>query len=284
MHVTSLVLVPLGKKLFLCEGVRMSWQRCVRLGRRPGYWLSPLTACLVVGLAVTLAVGLHAQTSEDAKPRRNFLIDLEKKAGQAVAVPQLDSVQPAYWYECPRQYRAASEDRKAIYRLVAGHLKLADTLLARDDPKRRRIGLGIARQAASCAIQKLNDHKLAIAICDDMLLPHLDDADKEHWGELNKIMVICTAGYVYRTTGQTDKWVSACRLRLEQAYNRNSADVARIKLAEALAARGDYEEAIRHLEGIDEGGSLAGTRRLIPRYRQKLKERKQSNATKKESG
>lgn len=261
----------------------MSWQRCVRLGRRSVYWLAHLRAFLAVGLAVILVPGLHAQTGEHAKPRRDFLIDLEKKAGQAVAVPEPDSVQPAYWYECPRQYRAAGDDRKAIYGLVAGHLKLADTLLAHADPKRRRVGLGIARQAASCAIRKLKDHKLAIAICDQMLLPHLDDADKEHWGELNKIMVICTAGYVYRTTGQTDKWVNACRLRLEQAYSRNSADVGRIKLAEALAARGDYEEAIVQLEGIDENGSLAGTRRLIPRYRQQLEDQKQSNASKKEN-
>ena len=243
---------------------------------------------LAVGLAVTLAADLHAQASEGAKPRRDFLIDLEKKAGQAVAVPQLGCVQPAFWYECPRQYRAAGDDRKAIYRLVAGHLKLADRLLAHADPKRRRIGLGIARQAASCAIRNLKDHELAVAICDDMLLSNLDVADKQHWGELNKIMVICTAGYVYRTAGQTDKWVNACRLRLEHAYNRNSADVARLKLVEALAARGDYEEVIRQLEGIDKNGSLAPTRRLIPRYRQKLKDqlkdRKQSNASKKETG
>lgn len=238
--------------------------------------------CLVFWLLVTLAATSAAQTSDDAK--RELFRYLDEQGGQDVAVPQPAAVQPAYWYECPRQYRAAGDDRKAIYSLVAGHLKLADTLLARADPERRRVGLGIARQAASCAIRKLNDHKLAIAICDQMLLPNLDAANKEHWRQLNKIMVICTAAYVYRITNQTDKWVNACRLRLEQAYSRNSADVARIKLAEALAARGDYEEAIVQLEGIDENGSLASTRRMIPRYRQRIKERKQSNPSKKESG
>ncbi|MCH7511850.1 MAG: hypothetical protein IIB19_05755, partial [Chloroflexi bacterium] len=68
---------------------------------------------------------------------------LDEQGGEDVAVPQPAAVQPAYWYECPRQYRAAGDDRKAIYSLVAAHLKLADTLLARADPERRRVGLGI---------------------------------------------------------------------------------------------------------------------------------------------
>ena len=169
----------------------MSWQRRVRLGWRSRYWLTRLMPCLVFWLLVTLAAGLHAQTSKAA--RNELFRYLDKQAGQDVAAPQLGSVQSASWYECPAQYRAAGDDRKAICRRLAGHLKLADRLLARADPKRRRIGLGIARHAASCAIRNLKDHKLAVAICDDMLLPNLDAADKEHWAELNKIMVICTA-------------------------------------------------------------------------------------------
>ena len=91
----------------------------------------------------------------------------------------------------------------------------------------RRFHFQILKQICLVCIEKLEDIRLATALADLYLLPNLDAADQTPWKELSTETVINAANHAYYNTGDLDKRLEICRLRLKHAYNRNTADGAR---------------------------------------------------------
>ena len=86
--------------------------------------------------------------------------------------------------------------------------------------------------------------------------------------------MIGSAARAYREARELDKWVGACRLRLQHAHNRNSADAARLRLAQALEAQANYQEAIEHVQAMHNVDKLPMMQKMIARLRRKLAAKK----------
>ncbi len=212
-----------------------------------------------------------------AERRKDLWAHLDRQLdGAAAGLPTMPA-QPDSWYECWPQYEMVKGHPKAVYRVAAGHLVLADNCLKSSEPSKRRMGVGIARQVTHGALNILKDKTLAVAVADVFLVPNLSATCKDHWQDLTAEMVIGSAARAYRESREVDKWVNACRLRLQYAHNRNAADAARLSLAQALDAQGNYQEAIDQLLAMTGSDRLPVVQDKLPVLRRKLAAREQSD-------
>ena len=199
---------------------------------------------------------------------RQYLL---KKTGKNAAGTALPAKSPWVW--CSEQYDAVpKQDPKILYGLIAEHVAIADNrFLKSKDVDERRKGLGMVSEAGQCASQRVKDHVLAVKICEGYLMPHFEAADERHWKYLGRQNILEVMMDIYAEAKDPKKMIEIGKLLLANAPNRNTADGARLRLAQLLDQQGDYREALRYLKEIDEDAGVGGARRLIPIIEKKLK-------------
>lgn len=195
---------------------------------------------------------------------------LQKKSGKVASGDGVPDKSPWVW--CGEQYLANKKNPKELYRLIGEHLLIADKrYLNSQDVETRRKGLGMAFQACQCSTHTLLDKWLSVQITEAYLEPHLEDADPRHWKYLGKQQILEGMASAYAEARDADKYMEILKRLIYNAHNRNTADGARMRLAQMLDRKGQYEEAIRCLQEIDEKAGVGGARRLIPDIEKKLK-------------
>lgn len=221
---------------------------------------------------------------EIARRRKELWTHLAKAAGKIPAAPSAATQQLKTWYPCLETYAAAGSDRAKLYSLLVDHLVFAESEIKGIDANRRRLGLGVACEATKCALTRLKDKFLAVALSDVYLLPNVELADRRNSQPLSREDVIGLACRVYCETGQTVKYMDACRLRVRYADNPNSADAARYTLASLLEKQGRDKEALEQLELITQKDRNITIHRAIVELQRKMTVRPESEAKKPSGG
>ncbi len=204
---------------------------------------------------------------------------VQRQSGIRPDVPKVPRGKPADYYVCGDQYRAAKGNKKALYALIAQHLRLAEALLAQEDEKVRLSGLGVARYTLMGAAFHLKDQELAAALCEAWVIPNLDCAVEEISHPLRRdhvlglcVGVVFEAGYFEQTIRY------ATRLR-DVTIDRETADCARYKIATCLEKLNRIGEAAAELEGIHDASNIAPVKKRIPELK-KLALRKPQDSEK----
>ena len=159
------------------------------------------------------------------------------------------------WWDCPDQYRVYKDEpkqhRPELYALFEQHLDLADVLLQSDEREVRESGLGVATQVLSCLLMDLDEGRLAAAVAEAYLVPHLDSASPNKAYILSELDLVGDAAWAFREGGRWKRYEQACgeALRLIPE-NRNQSDVWRVSLHKALKAQRRYGEAAVVLRDI----------------------------------
>ncbi len=220
-----------------------------------------------------------------SRQKRDIRAYLKKQVGVDPPKPAVPAGTPAKHFECMKQYTAAKGDRKAIYVLIAQHLRLAEALLEQEQTEVKRSGLGVVRHAAFAAALDLKDKELTAAICDAWFVPNLEFGDDVSQNYLSKRNMLIASVSLYRQAEAHEKMIVQARKWIEDSkHNRNAADCARMRIGQALDALGRYEEAIAVLGEITDPG-MRGAKDLIPPIQAKLDKQsdKSSEATREKS-
>ncbi len=180
--------------------------------------------------------------------------------------PTIPRGKPADFLYCFREYDACKGDKKKLCGVVAGQLRLVEALLEQPDIEVQRSGLAIIWQAAYCALQDIQDPKLAVEICDILMQPNLHLASPHDWQftGLENMLTCCVA--VYGKAEAHEQLLATSKVWLEKNIRQrdlNTADTARLKMAVALEGLKRYDEAIHVLEDITHP-SLATQKSRIP--------------------
>ena len=196
---------------------------------------------------------------------------LMKKIGKAPAGSAVPNKSPWVW--CAEQYEAASkQDAKVMYGLIAEHLAIAEKrFLNSENADERRKGLGMVSEASQCASQRLKDNWLAVQICQAYMMPHFEAADHRHWKYLSRQNILEVMADVYAKANDPKQYIEIMKMLIDNAPNRNTADAARLRLAQMVEKQGDYKEALRLLKEIDPSEGIGSAKRLIPEIEKKLK-------------
>jgi hypothetical protein len=167
--------------------------------------------------------------------------------------PTIPRGKPADFLYCFREYDACKGDKKKLYGVIAGQLRLVEALLEQDKIEVRQSGLAIIWQAAYCALQDIRDPQLAVDICDLWMQPNLHLASLHDWQftGLENMLTCCVA--VYGKAEAHEQLLATSKVWLEkniQQRDINTADTARLKMAVALEGMKRYDEAIQVLEEL----------------------------------
>lgn len=131
--------------------------------------------------------------------------------------------------------------------------------------QQQQLVLNLAHSAALCASLRLNDYSLVVQIREAYQLPYLSVAPSDATNVVSKERILENINSDYQRISATHKEIAALKALIELASNRNVADAARSKLAQAYAGTGDYERAIAYLQAIQDP-SISGAKKLIPKY------------------
>lgn len=196
---------------------------------------------------------------------------ITQKTGRPIAGTSVPKGSPWVW--AIETYEAVpKQEPKILYGWVGEHLAVADKrYLGSDKTEERRKGLGLACEACNCAAHRLKDPNLAVQICEVYIVPNLDAADIRHWKYLGKQNVLEVIVGAYAEAKDADKMADALRLCIDNAHNRNTADAARLRLAQVLMKQEKYAEALEHLNEIHPDEGVGGGRSLIPEVEKMLK-------------
>lgn len=224
--------------------------------------------------ATTPPAKVWLSKDELAKRRAQLWWHLNSASGKPPDPARISCMTIKTRYECQAQYEVLAQNRVALHGVLRDHLAFADAALRQaTDPARRRLGLGIARQAVYCCMAKLKDLLLASAVADVLLLPNIDAADPRRWADLSRDDVLGTAEYVFRESNTVDKWERVCRWRLEEATLRNDADAARYDLACFLEQQKRYDEAVVQLLAVTTKDRSRAIHEMVRRIQLKIANR-----------
>jgi hypothetical protein len=228
-------------------------------------------ACLSMIFIASAMLTAEPQKPTLGETRQGIFKHLMQKSGRppaGKAVPK----SPA-WAWCSQQYETVpKQNPKVLYGLIADHLPIAETRYLRGkSSEERRHGLGMVSEAAQCASHLIKDHWLATSICEAYMLPHFDDADERHWKYLSKQNILEVIIDLYAEAANATKTIELFKSLIEIAHNRNTADGARLRLAQLLDKQGEYKEAVRYLKEIDDKEGVGGAKALIPVIEKKIK-------------
>jgi len=202
---------------------------------------------------------------------------LTMKAG-TVAMSPVPQDGPASW--CFKQYEAAAKtkDARITYRLISSHLQRASQLLDGADAQNHTMGLAMVMASANCAMERLKDGWLASHIVDGYLLGHLDRANPSDQSYVGKTSLLTIACAIYLQAGEVERYAAAYQEMLQHALKKsddNTADAARLKLADAMLKLNRPEKAKEYLDAIGPQSSLSGgASKLLPKVMAALKAKK----------
>jgi tetratricopeptide (TPR) repeat protein/DNA-directed RNA polymerase subunit RPC12/RpoP len=210
-------------------------------------------------------------TEESAAKRKTVRRILEKSGTEKISIRAIPEADKNAW-ALARKQEALSGNPAKLYELLGEHLLAADHLLQHSERAQRQKGLAIAVQAARAARRLLNDAELAAAIADAFLLPHVESAaDERPYVWLSRDNVFDEAIAAYKLAGDVLRQTAAYQMMLQLAPNRNTADFARLRLAQLCQKEGDHRRALDYLKAIHaQPGGMSGVRRLIPGIEKKL--------------
>jgi hypothetical protein len=216
---------------------------------------------------------IFAFLPDATRVQAEILQELQTRA-ESRDVPRFPTRQPLLWQL--RRWREAPASYKVLSRLLYGDLFLVQKMLSYADVNERRVALRLALQAAFLASQRLNDEALRVRIFEAWLLPNLEVASTEDWKDGSRRMILERACAAYAATGETDKQLALLKCLCDEKStlvgecSGNSRDWARVKLADLLVKRGDYQAAIEQLEKV-ESGAMSGSRAWLQELREKMK-------------
>jgi hypothetical protein len=157
-------------------------------------------------------------------------------------------------------------DYKTVYRLIAEHLKFAETLLNSAEPREHHAGLRVLMfLSETAALNVAVDEWLAASICEGYIVPNAEKAapiprqrgqqrgqerPPERGQELSPEGVIRFVLNIYRQTESRGKQITLYETLLAKAPNPQRADTIRLGLADALEVTGDHKQALVHLREI----------------------------------
>lgn len=191
--------------------------------------------------------------------------------------PNLDLNLPPYLFE---RLRAAKSSSQTLAVALAENLLLAESLSNAPDETTRRLGLQTAFEAAMLGAKRLPDKTAGARLLEGFVLPHLQDAPDKATTEfpLTKQLILENACTTYRQSKDSEKLfqgVSALVFVADHGGDAEGADWARIKLAQDLAARGRFRDAINNLQAVT-SPHLLGAKKWIP----ELEKQDKAQATK----
>ena len=156
------------------------------------------------------------------------------------------------------------ERRRTLYELIGQHLTVAEQLQESRFADTRLDGVGLALISSRYAAVKLNDPKLAVAINEAFILPHLQDAPLESWHELSLTALLEHVVQGYGANQETTKQIAAYELWFGHEKARNKQDFIRLQLAYIYDAAKNYDAALKYLYDISARGDLRDARQMIP--------------------
>lgn len=199
---------------------------------------------------------------------------LASKVGSAPKLLQPPKTRLEKWALQLFEPAAKAKNTKQLYQLIHGFLPIIDRALNSKDIEERRSALVVLTYISTYAIDDLKDQWLAPKICEAYTLPHLMSAHPSERNYPSVTGVLMDVGYVYRLTGETEKYLALYQFMLSHEGgwgSANSRDACRVRIAVALDKLGRTKEAIKHLEAIDPQGSLSGSRQdLLAKFQKKL--------------
>lgn len=230
---------------------------------------------IAVALALCGLLACFSGSSQSQPPPSEYLTQTEiqelkacivnyltKKVG---APPKLQQPKlPLYkWALQVFEPAAKAKNTKQLYQLIHGFLPVLERMLQSKDAEERRGALVVLTYISTYAIDDLNDKWLAPKICEAYTLPNVMSAHLREGKYPSVTGVLMEVGYVYRLTGETEKYLEIYKFMLshESSWGSdNSMDACRVRIAVALDKLGRQKEAIEFLEAIDPKGSLSGSR------------------------
>lgn len=132
--------------------------------------------------------------------------------------------------------------------------------------RQQRRGLRVAYNANFVVAARLKDDWLCAHLFDGFLVPFQAAASLGESETLGQQRLLQDAANAYRRVKATDKQVAVLRALVEvaqRAKDADGADWARVKLADGLAAQGNYAEAIANLKAI-KSPNMSGSKKRIP--------------------
>ena len=163
----------------------------------------------------------------------------------------------AYW-EFEEEY---AKHKPELHALMERDLWLVEKLLERNEGGDRASALGLVRWAIICAAQYIKDGRLAVAVAEVYLVPHLASADAAT-GDITPFVgresLLRSAVTAFEAGKNWERMARACGdiVRLNPR-NRNQSDAWRAKLAVALEHQGRRDEAVTVLEDIHDPSMTA---------------------------
>lgn len=206
-----------------------------------------------------------------AEAQREVERHLVAKAGPSLGFIPIPQGQDAERWKAAEKYQNTGLTKPKQYGMIAMDLKNARSLLTRSDGYARRNGLGMALETARVAFWNLRDYRLSALICDAYAIPYLGVAHPDPTNGMSKQDILPEIATRYFEAKEIAKFTECYRLLLECAPNRNTADAARMRIAQGLELQGNIREAIEYLEQIDPQDSMRGARERIPILKNKLK-------------
>ncbi|MEX0775250.1 MAG: hypothetical protein WD042_05995 [Phycisphaeraceae bacterium] len=173
---------------------------------------------------------------------------------------------------CPyaQEYLVVKKDKKQVYVLIAQHLTVVERLLHMHDIRYRRAGLGLAREVAAAAVDRVLDSRLASDITVAFILTNIAAGDKSEQEYLSQNALRNFATWVFAKSGDTDLLVETLRTMIADASNVNTADAERFRLAILLARLHRRTEAVAVLEQVTETTEQSGPQRLLQKLRREI--------------
>lgn len=141
-------------------------------------------------------------------------------------------------------------DAQHPYPLIYGNLLVAYALLDEPAIERKRMGILIARQTELYILFDVKDWWLSARLCEAFLLPHMDIAHTLNGMEVSRREILEDSYASYDANAETINEVATLQFLLHFADSVNTADWARIKLAQTLAQQKKYRQAITYLQAL----------------------------------
>jgi hypothetical protein len=163
-----------------------------------------------------------------------------------------------------------AQDYKTIYRLIGEQLWLADQRLASPDPQQKETGVLLAVEASRVALNDALNAWLASRICAGYLLPAFDMTNAPR---LSMDMLLDTSEQAFRQAVEKENLIRTYKMFLSKNSRSPRADTTRTRLANLLADREQFAEALSYVREVRNTNSPVIQQRIAS-WEQQLSQKK----------